>query len=163
VENTYFKASREFGPISIAHIQRRKSHDGFLYAALGSVTSFLPLNLIQVQGYSSSVAGFTFLPFSILLATLSPFTGGIADRYGSRMMLTVGPLIVGAGFAALALPGMTGGPSAYWTTYFPGVILIGLGMGMTVAPLTSTVMGVVLSQQSGTAPASTVPLRGRAR
>jgi MFS family permease len=124
---------------------------GFLYAALCSVTFFLPLNLIQVQGYSSAVAGFTFLPFSILLVALSPLAGSLADRYGLRVMLTIGPLIVGSGFAALALPRITDGPSAYWTTYFPGVALTGLGMGITVAPLTSTVIGAVPSQQSGTA------------
>lgn len=124
---------------------------GFLYGALGSAIFFLPLNLIQVQDYPASAAGFTFLPFSLLLTVLSPFTGDAADRYGPRRFLIGGPLLVGVGFVLLALPGVTGGAGDYWTTYFPGVLFIGLGMGVTVAPLTSTVMGAVPSRQSGTA------------
>lgn len=124
---------------------------GFLYGALSGGMFFLPLNLIQVQGYDSSLAGLTLLPFSILLTVLSPWAGRLVDRTGPRLLLTVGPVLVGAAFIALALPGLTGGPADFWLTYFPGIVLLGLGMGLTVAPLTTTVMNAVPSQRSGTA------------
>lgn len=123
----------------------------FLYGALGGAIFFLPLNLIQVQGYDASVAGLTMLPFSLLLAGLSPLAGAFADRYGPRVPLTVGPALVGLGFLLLALPGLTGGPRDYWTTYLPGILVMGLGMGITVAPLSNTVMTSVSSSQAGTA------------
>jgi EmrB/QacA subfamily drug resistance transporter len=123
----------------------------FLYAALTGTLFFFPLNLIQVQGYSAQIAGLAFTPFAVLLALLSRWSGGLVDRYGPRIPLTVGPIIVGIGFLVLSLPGLTGGVSDYWTTYFPGVIVIGIGMGITVAPLSTTVMGSVASNRSGTA------------
>jgi EmrB/QacA subfamily drug resistance transporter len=123
----------------------------FLYAALLAVLFFLPLNLIQVQGYPAEIAGMAFTPFAVLLALLSRWAGGLVDRYGPRIPLTVGPALVGAGFVALSLPGLTGGAADYWTTYFPGIVILGVGMGVTVAPLTTTVMGSVSSSRSGVA------------
>lgn len=123
----------------------------FLYGALQAVSLFLSLTLVQSQGYSQTLAGFAFLPFTILLALLSRWAGGLVDRIGPRPPLTIGPLIVSAGFALLALVGQTAGPQDYWTTYFPGMLLFGVGMGITVAPLTTTVMGSVASHFSGTA------------
>lgn len=122
-----------------------------LYGALAGGLFFLPLNLIQVQGYDASLAGLTFVPFSLMLALLSPWAGGLVDRIGPRVPLTAGPALVGAGFVVLALPGVTGGPAAFWTTYFPGILLLGAGMGITVAPLTTTVMNAVSSQRAGVA------------
>jgi EmrB/QacA subfamily drug resistance transporter len=123
----------------------------FLYSGLSASLFFLPLNLIQVQGYSAVIAGFTGLPTLILLTLLSPYMGRVVDKYGPRIPLTVGPIIAGIGFFLLALPGITNGPSDYFTTYFPGIIAIGIGMGITVAPLTTAVMGSVSSRQSGIA------------
>ena len=123
----------------------------FLYGALSGTLFFFPLNLIQIQGYNPAFAGLASLPFSILLAALSPVMGRMTDRFGARLLLTVGPAIVAVGFALLALPGITIGPIAYWWTYFPAILVIGLGMGITVAPLTTTVMGSVSSQHSGVA------------
>lgn len=123
-----------------------------LYAGLGGALLFVPLNLIQVQGYSASTAGFATLTTSILLAVLSPWAGGdLLQRFGARALLTVGPAVAGIGFALLALPGVTAGPETYWWTFFPGLCVLGLGMGVTVAPLTTTVMGAVPSEQSGVA------------
>jgi EmrB/QacA subfamily drug resistance transporter len=122
-----------------------------LYGALSGGLFFLPLNLIQAQGYDAAQAGLTFLPFSLMLALLSPWAGGLMDRIGPRWLLTVGPALVGVGFVTLALPGLTAGPGAFWTTYFPGVLLIGAGMGVTVAPLTTTVMTAVSSHRAGIA------------
>ena len=123
----------------------------FLYAALGVVPFFLVLNLIQVQGYPAEIAGFIFLPFTILLALMSRWSGGLIDRVGARLPLIVGPSIDALGFLLLALPGLTGGPDQYWTTYFPGLIALGVGMGITVAPLTTAVMGSAPQDMSGTA------------
>src|SRR5690348_8364901 len=122
----------------------------FLYGALSGALFFLPLNLIQIQGYSATIAGFALLPFSIFLAILSPIMGRLVDRVGPRIPLTVGPIIVALGFILLSLPGITAGPSAYWYTYFPGSILLGLGMGITVTPLTTAVMGSVAASHAGT-------------
>lgn len=123
----------------------------FLYGALYGVLFFLPLNLIQIQGYDPLLAGLAGLPGTILLALLSRYTGRLADTIGPRIPLTVGPAIVGVAFAMLALPGITAGPSDYWTTYFPALLLQGLGLAITVAPLTTAVMGSVGAAQSGVA------------
>lgn len=123
----------------------------FLYAALAGAVFFIPLNLVQVQGYSQSVAGFALLPFALILTVMSRWAGGLVDRYGPRLPLTIGPTIVGLGFAGFALIGLTAGPASYWTSFFPCAILLGIGMGMTVAPLTTAVMGSVSSRQAGVA------------
>lgn len=123
----------------------------FLYAGLTGALFFLPLNLQQVQGYSPSIAGFTLLPFGLLLAVMSPWAGGLVPKYGPRLPLTVGPAIVGLGFLALALPGLTDGASDYFTTYFPAIVLTGVGMGITVAPLSTAVMGSLPPEQAGIA------------
>ncbi len=123
----------------------------FLYGALSGTLFFLPLNLIQIQGYNPALAGLASLPFSILLAILSPIMGRMTDRFGARLLLTVGPGVVALGFVLLALPGLTSGPLAYWWTFFPAILVIGLGMGITVAPLTTAVMSSLPSHQSGVA------------
>lgn len=123
----------------------------FLYAALAGALFFLPLNLIQVQGYAELEAVLTLLPFTLILAVMSPWAGGLVTKIGPRIPLTIGPTLVGIGFVALSLPGVTDGASDYWTTYFPAILVMSVGMGVTVAPLTATVMGSVSAQQSGVA------------
>jgi EmrB/QacA subfamily drug resistance transporter len=120
----------------------------FLYAALGGAMFFLPLNLIQVQGYSATAAGAALLPFILLFSFLSRWAGGLVDRWGPKKPLFVGPLIVGLAFVLLALPGQGGN---YWTTFFPGIVLLGLGMAMSAAPLTTVVMTSVGADRSGVA------------
>lgn len=119
-----------------------------LYAALGAGTFFLPFDLIQVQGYTALEAGASLLPIVVLMAVISPFAGGFSARFGARAPLFVGPLVVAAGFALLALPGAGG---SYFATFFPGIVTLGLGMGITVAPLTAAVMGSVDARHAGVA------------
>jgi EmrB/QacA subfamily drug resistance transporter len=123
----------------------------FLYAGLSAGTLFLSLNLVQAQGYSQLQAGMTFLPFTFLMITLARYAGSLADKYGPRYLLIAGPAIVGAGMLILSFVGQTRGPSDYWTSFLPGVLVFGLGMAFTVAPLTATVMGSAGQQFSGVA------------
>jgi len=123
----------------------------FLYAGLGSGMLFLSLNLVQVQGYSQLQSGFTFLPFTILMIVIARFAGAVADKHGPRRLLILGPALAGAGLFWLSFVKQTAGPSAYFTTFFPGILVFGLGMSITVAPLTAAVMGSVSDQFSGTA------------
>jgi MFS family permease len=122
-----------------------------LYGALSVGMFFLSLNLVQAQGYSMAVAGFAFSPFALILTVLSRGAGRLADRSGPRLPLVLGPAIAGVAFLYMALPGLTSGPSRYWVSFFPGIAALGVGMGITVAPLTTTVMSSVSSRLSGTA------------
>jgi EmrB/QacA subfamily drug resistance transporter len=119
-----------------------------LYGALGIVMFLVPLLLIQVQGYSATAAGAAFLPFPIIMFGLSRWSGGLVARTGPRLPLTVGPVIAAGGLALFARSGIG---TSYWSAIFPAVVLLGLGMAVTVAPLTTTVMGAVPSNHSGVA------------
>lgn len=119
-----------------------------LYAALGGMMFFFALNLVQVQGYSATAAGAALLPFIEIMFTLSRWSGGLFDRFGPRLPLVIGPTISAAGLALFAAPSVSGN---YWTSFFPAVVVLGFGMAITVAPLTTTVMGSVAEEQAGTA------------
>ena len=119
-----------------------------LYFALSGGLFFLTLNLIQVQGFSATAAGAAILPFVVIMFTLSRWSGGLIERFGPRMPLIVGPGVAAVGLALLAIPG-TG--ARYWTGFFPGVAVLGLGMAISVAPLTTTVMSSVKESRAGVA------------
>jgi len=121
------------------------------YTALNAMLFFFPLNLIQVQGYDAAMAGLAQLPLMVFLIALSPWAGGLVDRYGPRLPLTLGPAISGLGFLYFALPGITAGPGDFWVNYLPPLSLLGVGVGITVTPLSATVIASVSSDHMGLA------------
>lgn len=118
-----------------------------LYAALAAAFFFLPFALIQVRGYSALLAGAAFLPFTIIMAVLSRWSGGLLDRFGARLPLVVGPAITSFGFVLLAFT-VRGG--TYWM-FLASLTVLGLGMAVAVAPLTTTVINAVPPHQTGVA------------
>jgi EmrB/QacA subfamily drug resistance transporter len=120
----------------------------FLYAALSGILFFFPMNLIQVQHYTATQAGASLLPLILIVFVLSRWSGGLLVHYGARTPLTVGSLIVAAGYFLLLIPGIGGG---YWRTVFPGIAVLGLGMAVCIAPLTTTVMSAASREQAGVA------------
>ena len=108
--------------------------------------------LSTILASSMAVVGLAFTPFALILTALSRWAGGLVDRGGPRLPLVIGPAIAGAAFLFMAGSGLSEGPSRYWVTFFPDVVLLGIGMGITVAPLTTAVMGSVASHFARTAP-----------
>jgi len=118
-----------------------------LYAALGGAFFLLPFLLIQVHGFSATLAGAAFLPFTFIMAVMSRWSGGLIDRFGARLPLVIGPAISAASFALLAATDTT----ASTLTLLTPMLVLGIGMAITVAPLTTTVINAVPENQAGVA------------
>jgi EmrB/QacA subfamily drug resistance transporter len=120
----------------------------FLYAALGAFFFLFPLNLIQIQRYSATKTGAASLPMIFLIFFLSGWSGGLVARYGSKAPLIVGPLIMAAGFTLFAMRSVS---ASYWSGPFPAFLVLGFGMAISVAPLTTVVMNSVEQDRAGAA------------
>jgi EmrB/QacA subfamily drug resistance transporter len=119
-----------------------------LYGALSGLFVLIPYVLIEAASYSGTEAGAALLPLPAVLALTSPFMGGLAGRFGSRLPLSIGPVIVAAGFVLLLRVDQH---SSYWTTTLPAILLIAAGMAGAVAPLTSAVLASVGPRYTGSA------------
>lgn len=119
-----------------------------LYFALGGAMFFLPFDLIRVHGWSATAAGAAMLPFAAVMGLFSGAAGRLADRFGARLSLSVGPILAGVGLALLAIPapgaGYVDGPLA-------GMTVLAIGMTLAVGPLTAAVMGAVEPGHTGVA------------
>ena len=119
-----------------------------LYGAMGGLFVLLPFVLITAAGYSATAAGAALLPLPLILTVTSPMAGALAGRIGTRLPLTIGPLVVAAGFLiALRMDSS----SSYWTGVLPMIVVIALGMSAAVAPLTTAVLTSVDPVHTGSA------------
>lgn len=149
-----FSQTRIKEPLLPLYLFRSRTFSGanlitlLLYGALSGLIFFLPFNLIQVQGYDIIQAGLGFLPFPIIVGAFSGWAGTLVSRYGSKLPLIIGPLIVAVG---LILFGQAGLGGSFWLTFFPAVIIMAVGMTVVIAPLTTTVMSSAPKRLSGTA------------
>ena len=145
---------RSASPMMPPHLFRSAAFCGanlltlFLYATLAGCLFFVPMNLIQLHGFTATQAGAAMIPSVLLLALLSRWAGGLAERKGAKPFLIIGPAIAAIGYALFAMAGLE---SSYWTGFFPAFVVLGLGMSLTVAPLTTTVMSSVSRAHSGIA------------
>ena len=149
-----WREARARSPLMPLELFRSRTFSGInaltflLYGALGGVFFLLPFDLIQVHGYSATLAGTAFLPFTMIMGVLSRWSGGLLDRVGARLPLIVGPAIAAAGFALFAGSGVM---TSYGVAFLLPITVVGLGMAVTVAPLTTVVINAVPAHQTGVA------------
>jgi hypothetical protein len=119
-----------------------------LYGGLGAAMFFLPLFLQQVAGYSPIAAGLSLLPVTVCIFLLSRRFGALADRLGPRLFMTAGPIVAGVGLLMLM---RIGRDAPYMSEVFPAALLFGLGLSISVAPLTAAVLAGVEDEHAGVA------------
>ena len=146
--------SRVEAPMMPLKLFRSKTFSGtnivtfLMYAPMAGVIFFLPFVMIQIFDYSVTGAGASFMPIIILLFLFSRWSGGLVDKYGAKIPLALGNIIQGIGYVLFAL---LGGGGSYFYTFFPGMVVLGAGLALSVAPLTTAVMNAVDTAFSGTA------------
>ena len=116
-----------------------------IYGGLSIATFLLSIFMQQVGHYPATIAGLALMPVTILMFVLSSRFGALAGTYGPRLFMTAGPLIAAVGF--LTMLGV--GNSVAYLTLLPGIVLFGIGLSITVAPLTAAILGSISSQQAG--------------
>ena len=121
-----------------------------LWAALSGSLFFVPFRLMQVQGFRPLEAGSALLPCVVVISALSRWAGGLVDRLGPRRPLIAGALIAGSGYLLLALPGAA---TPYWQGVLPALLVVGIGMGICVAPVTVVAMSAAGKDHVGKASA----------
>jgi EmrB/QacA subfamily drug resistance transporter len=121
-----------------------------VYGALGGGLFLLPIELQQVAHYTPLEAGTALLPVTFIMLFLSARSGALASRIGPRLQMTVGPLVVAAGMLLLARIDASG---SYFLEVLPAILVFGLGLAITVAPLTSTVLEAAPTEEAGVASA----------
>jgi EmrB/QacA subfamily drug resistance transporter len=129
---------RNFGMGNIATI--------FIYGALSIGFFAITVFIQQSAGFSATLAGLAALPSTLILLALSSWFGKLAGIYGPRLFMTAGPIIAGAGFALMTTTSLD---FSYWIHIFPGIVLVGLGLAVTVAPLTSGILGSIDPARAG--------------
>jgi predicted MFS family arabinose efflux permease len=119
-----------------------------IYGGLGAATFFVTIYLQQVAGYSAIAAGLALMPITLVMWALSRRFGALSERIGPRLLMGLGPIVAGIG---LIWMGRIGTSVDYLPDLLPGVLLFGLGLAATVAPLTNTVLGSVPQHNAGVA------------
>lgn len=149
-----YHESRTAFPMMPLNLFKSKTFSGgnlitlLFWGAWSGAIFFIPFNLIQLQGYSAAGVGLAFAPLVIALFLISPWAGGLVANYGAKLPLIVGTLLGCIGFYLFTLPGIGG---SYWTTFFPAISVLGIGMAIIISPLTTAVMESVSLRESGVA------------
>ncbi|SFN40604.1 MFS transporter [Mycetocola miduiensis] len=130
--------SRNFSAGNIATV--------FIYGALGLGFFIIAIYLQQVAGWPATLAGLATLPPTIVMLLLSTRIGALAGRLGPRLFMTIGPIVAGAGFLLML---SVSAEVDYWLQLLPGLVVFGIGLSITVAPLTSAILGAIDSSQAG--------------
>jgi EmrB/QacA subfamily drug resistance transporter len=139
-------------PLVPLHLFGSRSFSGanlmtfLLYAGFGGALFLLPIVLIQVHDYSATAATAALVPFAVINFVTGRWSGGLVTRYGEKLPLMIGPVLAAAAFILLAVPGVGG---SYWTTYFPAVLVLGIGMSLVFGPLSIAVLNAVEGEHSG--------------
>jgi len=140
-------------PLALFRMRVFAAIQGFtflLWAALSGALFFVPFRLMQIQGFPPIEAGASLLPFVVVVSLLSHWAGRLVDRLGARGLLVTGSALASLGFLCLAFPGLD---TPYWLGILPALLVVGLGMGLCVAPVTVTALNAAGAEHVGLASA----------